>query len=161
VQAGQLEDLRDEGSGDLERGLPLAADAELHGAAGGRALRDRKRRTVGLGAERQPDPAAEGRRAGGIRPDRGQLETADERRDPPNDGQVRDRDRRGRAPGMGVQAGQLGDRDHAAGGRHPFGARPRRLPAHLGVHPDGGLPIARSGHLDDQVPAVQHAGNRS
>ena len=48
VQAGELEDLRDERVGDLQRGLRLAADAELHGAAGSRALRDRERRAAAL-----------------------------------------------------------------------------------------------------------------
>src|SRR6266516_6250347 len=63
VQVGELEDLRDERVADLERGLLLAGDAELHGATGGRALRDRERRAGGPAEERQPDPAAEGRRA--------------------------------------------------------------------------------------------------
>src|SRR5215468_7692272 len=70
-------------SGDLERGLPRAVGAELHGAAGGRSLRDRKRR-ASLGEERQPDPAKADGRAGGGRPDRGQLETVHERREPPD-----------------------------------------------------------------------------
>ncbi len=106
------------------------------------------------------NPAAEGRRAGGARSDRGQLEAVDERREPPDDRRAGDRDRRGRTPGVRVQAGQLGDRDHAGGRRHPVGGRPGRLPAHLGVHPDHGLPVACPGHLDHQVPGVQDAGNR-
>jgi len=52
VQAGELEDLRDERVGELERGPPLAADAELHGAAGGRTLHGRKERAAGPGEER-------------------------------------------------------------------------------------------------------------
>jgi predicted ATPase/DNA-binding CsgD family transcriptional regulator len=161
VQAGELEDLRDEGVGDLERGLRLAAGAELHGAAGLRALRDRERRAAGLGQERQPDPATQRRRAGGVRSDRGRFETVDERREPPDDHHVGDRDRCGRTGGVRVQAGQLGDRHHAGRGGHPFGGRPGRLPADLGVHPDHGLPISRSGHLDHQVPGIEHARYRS
>jgi hypothetical protein len=111
-------------------------------------------------AERQLDPAAGGQRAGGGRSDRRQLETVDERRQPPDDGRIGDRDRRGRTAGVRVQAGQLGDGDDPGGGRHPFEGRPGRLPAHLGVHPDRGLPVARRGHLDNQVAGVQHAGNR-
>ena len=60
VQVGELEDLRDERVGDLQRGLRLAVDAELHGAAGSRALRDRERRAAGPGEERQLDPVAGG-----------------------------------------------------------------------------------------------------
>jgi len=85
VQVGELEDLRDERVGDLERGLPLAADAELHGTAGGRALRDREARPASPGEERQLDPAARRRRAGSTRSDRGQLEAVEEGREPPYD----------------------------------------------------------------------------
>lgn len=95
-----------------------------------------------------------------VRPDGGQPETVDERREPPDDRQAGDRDRRRRAAGVGARTGQLGDSDHAGGGRHQFGGRPGRLPAHLGVHPDRGLPAACSGHLDHQVPGIQQAGNR-
>jgi hypothetical protein len=85
VHAGAVENLRDERIGELERGLQLVTDAELHGAAGGWALRDRERRAAGPGEERQPDPAADVRRAGN-ESDRGQVETVDERREPPPGG---------------------------------------------------------------------------
>ena len=139
--------------------LPPTLNCTVPQAAGPCATAS-EQRAAGPGQERQLDPAAGGQRAGGGRSDRGQLEAVDERREPPDDSQAGDRDRRGRTADVRVQAGQLGDRDDAGGGRHPFGGRPGRLPAHLGVHPDRGLPVARCGHLDHQVAGGQHAGNR-
>lgn len=64
-QAGEIEVLRDERAGDLQRALLLAAGAELYSAAGGRALGDRERRAARPGGEGQPNPAAQDRRAKG------------------------------------------------------------------------------------------------
>jgi len=64
-------------------------------------------------------PGDRPRRAGGVS-DRGQLEAVDERREPPDDRQVGDRDRGGRSPGVRVRLGSWLIRDHAGGGRHPF-----------------------------------------
>ena len=78
MQAGELEDLRDERVGELERGLPLAADGELHGAAGGRALRDRNRRAAGpaRNVSRIPRPKAAGQEASGPIVDSWRLSTS-------------------------------------------------------------------------------------
>ena len=86
--------------------LPLAADGELHGAADGRALRDRERRAAGLAGEelvsRIPPPKAAGQEASGPIVDSWRLST---------------------------------------------------------IGPDARLLAAGLGHLDHQVPGVQHAGN--
>jgi hypothetical protein len=155
VEAGELEDLRDERVGDLERGLPLAADAELHGAAGGRALRNRERRAAGpaRNVSRIPPPGDAGQGASGPIVDSWRLSTsAASRRTTARPATVTGE---GGCLACGPRLGSWGDRDHAGGRRHPVGGRPGRLPAHLGVYPDRGLPGARCGHLDHQVRGVQ------
>ena len=78
VQVGELEDLRDERVGDLERGLPLAVDAQLHGAAGGRALRDGEQWAACLARNVSwiPPPGSSGQEATGPIVDSWRLSTS-------------------------------------------------------------------------------------